>query len=184
MDPNAISVEAQVQALLRGATPLLSVMRLGTEMNAVVRTRILTQPLKRANDTDPLLQANEPTPQCFDAVIPYWLRPSISIAGGAPMGRIGGLGLYGGDVRGSRYMVVRYTLAFYAAPDVADVKLWQMRSACMNALNGKKVIFPDGMGAHLRPIGDISTPVNVPEFPGAGKQVIERISAFGIGRRT
>lgn len=171
----ATSVEDQIQALLRSDGDVLAVMTVSGASSS--SSRIVTTPLKRTVNSDPELFANEPTPQCFEEDPPYFLYPSVVVGPGRP------LSVGGSDVRASRYLVVRYTLAYYAAPDVARVVLWRVRSACIRALHGKRVEFPDGTGARLFPVNDLSGMAGAPEFPGTGMQMIERVSAYGVWRR-
>lgn len=173
-----LAVEEQLQAMLAEDTATLAALQRPAELTiTAARERIVTRPLKRARGDDPLGWANDPTPQCFEAELPHWVLPSIVIGTGQPDVGVA-------DPRLARYIVVRYTLAYYAGPDVADVVLWKVRLAAVTALFGKMVVFPDGVGARLRPVGDMSSIVDIPEFPGSGKQMIERIGAYGVWRRT
>lgn len=177
--PN-MSVEEQLQDLLRSSP----------EFTLLVDSRnILTVPLKRATDTDEEMQGNAPTPQCFRKDGTGWLLPSVSISGS------GGLSMGGGaisDVSGSRYLRAPFTIAFYSGPvNVvgddsigADAMLWKMRFAMKRALNKKIVWLPGGEGSWLRVMNDISPPVSVPEFPGAGKVMLERVRSIGVMERS
>lgn len=175
-DAGVLSTEEQVVRLLSSSPDVLNAMRVGDEDDNIVASRIVDQPLKRANDDHPLLIANDPTPQCFEPEPPHWLLPSVSVGLSTLMATE--------QFRSSRYLPIRILLAYYASSDVANVVLWQMRGACASALHKEVVVMPDGTGMFLWVQNDLTMPVPVPEFPGAGKVMLERISATGVWRRS
>lgn len=162
-----------------GAKRIQSVLRANSEFTAVASPeRILTIPLKRP-DMDPyaaeMTLASAATPQCFDSEPPFWLLPSVSIWSGGTS--------YRGDMLRGRYMSITYTLAFYAGPVDADETLLTMRNLAAMALHREKISL-GGVKGTLWNDADLSSIVEVPEFPGAGYMLLERISGIGVWRRS
>lgn len=172
-----MSVQSQIQTILRAdAAVLLALAHPDDATVADAAERVLTRPLKRAGMLGEDQLSGDPTPEAFEDVVPHWVKPTVVIGKASPAA---------GPGSARRYQTVTTTLAYYAAPDVADVVLLQLREACAAALRGRVVEVPGGMLARIEPTNvGLTGVVAIPEFPGAGDVLLERVPALGVWRRS
>lgn len=132
--------------------------------------RIFTRPLLRPGE-DPDNLGTDPTPEAFDARAPYWLLPSIVV--GSRVVRMPDMGRKTRDNQTARWGL---TLAYYVPPDSEDLLpdiSWYVSVALGRA--GATIILPGNRVGRVVIPHDISPTVPVPEFPGAGFVMLERI---------
>lgn len=130
--------------------------------------RVFTRPLVRAGSEDPMDIGMEPTPEAFEAEAPHWLLPSVVV--GSRINRVSD-GRRGGLT--ARWVV---TLAYYAGPDGEDLLpelSWLVGVAVDRP--GAVIPLPGGRSGRARIPHDLSGAVPVPEFPGSGYVMLERI---------
>ncbi|MGI8547755.1 MAG: hypothetical protein ACR2M1_10525 [Gemmatimonadaceae bacterium] len=151
---------------------LRAILLLEPGLTAIVDpVRVFTRPLVRPGE-DPDQLGTEPTPDAFDAFPPYWLRPSIVV--GSRVVRMPDQRRTTPDTQTARWGL---TLAYYVPPDSEDVLpsiSWYV-SVALGRANATIVLPGNRVGRAVVP-HDISPTVPVPEFPGAGFVMLERIS--------
>lgn len=162
------SIEKQLQMIIRAAPETDEL---------IADDNVFLVPLKRPGETiteeEREVGIFGPTPSAFETTGSLWLKPSIVISGTSSVGEATG-----------RYEEMIYMLSYYTGPKNGTGAIMTLRRATAKALDGEKVYFGDGNGAHVRVIHDYSLPTPSPEFPGAGYQMIERISLISVWRRS
>ena len=151
-----------IQAILRAETALTDI---------VAPERIWTRPLVRGDSDDPLDLGFDPTPEAFDEEFPHWLKTNIVV--GSRIARLRDRNRRTADNKTARWGV---TLAYYVPPDsesiLTDIS-WHVSVAL--GRDESLITIPGNRKARAVVPHDISASVPVPEFPGAGYVMLERI---------
>lgn len=154
---------------LRG--DMLTILRAEAGLTALVpASRMWDRPLLRPNE-DPEGLGTEATPEAFESTPPFWLKTNIVV--GSRMTRVADYGRVRQDSQTARWGV---TLAYYVPPDGDDLFeqiSWQVSVAFGRA--GALVSLPNGRKGRVVVPHDISPSVPVPEFPGCGFVMLERL---------
>lgn len=149
-----------------------TILRAEASLTAIVPAdRIWTRALLRPGE-DPDNLGTEPTPEAFDDLPPRWLRTNIVV--GSRIARNQDLNRLRPDNLTARWGV---TLAYYVPPDSEDVLeeiSWQVSVALGRA--SAVIDLPGGRKGRAVVEHDITASVPVPEFPGAGYVMLERIA--------
>lgn len=148
-----------------------TILRAEPGVTAIVPSeRIWTRALLRPGE-DPDNLGTEPTPEAFDDLAPRWLRTNIVV--GSRVSRVQDIGRIRIDSQTARWGI---TLAYYVPPDAEDTLeeiSWQVSVALGRA--SAVIDLPGGRKGRASVPHDITASVPVPEFPGAGYVMLERI---------
>lgn len=151
---------------------IAEILRSEAQLTTIVPVdRIWTKPLVRPGSDDPLDIGFDPTPEAFDPDSPFWLRTNIVV--GSRISRAQDFGRRTSDNMTARWNV---TLAYYVPPDAEDDLLGISQYVSVALGRRESIItLPNGRASRAVVPHDISASVPVPEFPGAGFVLLERI---------